>query len=64
MATDAELLAEGAIRNVETFWLPKLDRLVDAMERKGYEEAARARDIYRNVLEHVRHALNDLSTRD
>ena len=34
------------------------------MEMKGYEEAAHARDIYRNLLEHVQAALNDYNTRD
>jgi len=61
---DKELLAVSAIRGTETHWLPKLERLVSAMEMKGYEEAAHARDIYRNLLEHVRAALNDYSTRD
>ena len=62
--TNQELRAESAITGMETHWLPKLDPVVSTMEAKEYPEAAHAREIYRNLLDHVRRALYDLSTRD
>jgi hypothetical protein len=62
--TTGECLANSMILNVETHWLPRLERLASHLEMETHPAAKEARDIYRNLKEHIHSALDDLTDRD